>query len=119
MLKAVILGIDNFSRKNIKQIEYMNRYNISFDIFTNNSLGDSQINIPRGNKVYILKKSILSRLFQILGYLLKEHKNITHVEVYPGGRFAVIYIILSKLFGKKVVLVERGDVVNLDTETFA
>jgi|LFRM01.2.fsa_nt_gb hypothetical protein len=72
MLKAVILGIDNFSRKNIKQIEYMNRYNISFDIFTNNSLGDSQINIPRGNKVYILKKSILSRLFQILGYLLRK-----------------------------------------------
>jgi hypothetical protein len=82
MFTVCIFGLDNFSRKNVKQVEYLNKKDYFFDIFTNDRLGDSQLNIPKGNKIYILKKSILSRLLQILGYLIKEYKNITHVEVY-------------------------------------
>ncbi|MEN6348209.1 MAG: glycosyltransferase [Syntrophomonas sp.] len=115
MTKAVIFGIDNFSRKNIKQIEYMNQNDIFFDIFTNDSLGDSQLNIPNGNIIHILKPSMLSRFQQVLCYLLSEKRNLAHVEVYPGGRFSLIYVILSKLIGKKVILVERGDLIAFNT----
>lgn len=110
MKKVAIFGIDNFSRKNILQVQYMNNYNYVFDIFTNDSLGDSKQNIFQPNTVYILDSVPIKRIWQVICYFYKYRNSINHVEIYPGGRFSFIYTLLSKLFNLRSILVERGDI---------
>lgn len=110
--KIVIMGIDNFSRKNILQVKLLNSLGYFFDIFSTDFLNDSKENTPQGNNLYILNNTFFGRMVQILLYMLKKYKHVSHIEIYPGGRFALFYILFSKLFYLKTITVERGDIKN-------
>lgn len=113
--KVVILGIDNFSKKNSSQIVCLNNNGFKATVFTNDSLGNSS-NIffaeRDDNNLFVLKNTFLSRIFQVYSYLRFHNKNVNHAEVYPGGRFAPFYVLLCKIFGIKIIAVERGDLVD-------
>ena len=57
----------------------------------------------------ILSNSIFTRSIFLLKELIKNKKNIHHVEIYPGGRFAFIFSIICKLLSLKIICAERGD----------
>jgi glycosyltransferase involved in cell wall biosynthesis len=108
--KIVLFGIDNFCKKNVVQVNCLNQNGFVADVFTSDSLGTSRKNLPKGNELSILSKSFVGRLIQVFNYLVKNRRKIHHVELYVGGRFVFFYLLLSKLFGQKVVVVERGDI---------
>lgn len=57
----------------------------------------------------VLSHSILKRILFLYKLIKKNKKNIHHVEIYPGGRFAIIFLILCKIFSLKIICAERGD----------
>lgn len=107
--KITILGIDNFSKKNIGQLDCILKNGYELDIFTNNVLSDSILNTQNRAKVYILEKSFFNRFKQIYKYLKLYSESIHHAEIYPGGRFAFVYVLLCRVFKIKTIAVERGD----------
>jgi len=109
MKKVVILGIDNFSYKNIYQVACLNNNHFQVCVFTNNVLKNSSKNLTSENILFVLEKTFLKRIKQIYTFLNQNKVDIHHVEIYPGGRFSFIYLILAKLCKKKTIIVERGD----------
>ncbi|MFY4749223.1 glycosyltransferase [Aliarcobacter butzleri] len=107
--KIVVFGIDNFSKKNIGQLDCLLKNYYELDIFTNDVFKNSILNTQNKAKVYILEKSFLSRFKQVYNYLKLNSKQINHAEIYPGGRFAFVYIFLCRVFKIKTIAVERGD----------
>lgn len=110
MKEVVILGIDNFSYKNIYQVKCLNYRNYKVSVFTNDVLKNSSKNLNNKNDLYILEKSLLRRIIQIYRFLYQNKKNINHVEIYPGGRFSFIYLVIAKILNIKSIIVERGDI---------
>src|SRR3712207_6124887 len=108
------MGLDNFSRKNRAQVVGLNRRGYTFDVFTNDALGDSAANIPAGNSCTALARRADHRARQVVAYLRAHRHRLNHVEVYPGGRFSVTYAALAKLAGVPVMTVERGDLLYRD-----
>ena len=110
MEKVLILGIDNLSKKNITQLNCLNKSKREVYIFTNDSLKNSHSNLnSKENKLIILEKTFILRIKQIYNFLKKNKQSICHAEVYPGGRFSPIYILLCKMFKIRIIAVERGD----------
>lgn len=110
--RVVIMGMDTFRQKNIAQLELMNKRNFIFDVFTNDSLGDSKEHfcaLLNVNRLIDLKKGFLSRMKQLVIYFFHFKEQIHHVEVYSGGRFACFYGLLCQCFNLKYIVVERGD----------
>lgn len=117
MKKIVILGLDNFSRKELKQVIAAKINNYSVDVFVNDTLGDSWENfreVADSNTNLIYLKHPRKRIKQIYKYF-KENKNVIHhIEIYGNGRFSPVYLILSKLFGLTSIAIERGDIGLMD-----
>ncbi|MBK7762524.1 MAG: hypothetical protein IPI46_04030 [Bacteroidetes bacterium] len=57
----------------------------------------------------VLPNSFFARTFFLHKLLFKYRNQIHHVEIYPGGRYAPVFLLLAKLFNLKVLCVERGD----------
>ena len=112
--RIAVFGLDNLSRKNRPQLETLNAAGYTFDVFTNDALGDSAANLPRGNTVTRLAGSFLGRVAQINRYLTSHAAKLNHVEVYPGGRFSAIYVLLARVHRVPVMVVERGDLLYRD-----
>lgn len=117
--KVLVFGIDNFSLKNRYQVEELNKHGYLFIFETLNSRSDSYRNFAgleaSGNSLEITTKGFLHAPCRI-GAAIKlmiSHK-VHHVEVYPGGRFAFFYTVLSRLMKRKVIVVERGDLLDWD-----
>ena len=110
MNKVVILGIDNFSYKNTYQVKCLNQNNYKVYVFTNDVLNTSSKNLSNKNDLKILEKGLLSRIRQINNFLSQNKTEIHHVEIYPGGRFSFIYLMLAKKYDLKSIIVERGDI---------
>lgn len=109
-MKVLVLGIDAFKHKNIYQVKCLNKHNYIAHVFTNDSLGNSAQIFNSGNKLYTLEKTFFKRFSQIYFFLKKYKKTINHAEIYPTGRFSFIYLLLTKLFKIKSVIVERGGI---------
>jgi len=119
--KIAIVGIDSFLKKNYNQILCLNRNGIVVDILTNDTMKSSfdQMDIVNqmdnvNNKILLLKKGLLKRVFQIIKYFYQNRNKLNHIEVYAGGRFAFLYVFFAKIFKIKVFCIERGDISNLD-----
>ena len=108
--RVAIFGIDNFSRKNRAQVVGLNERGYVFDVFTNDRLGDSHANLPPGNTATVVASSFAARVRQVARYIRAERRRLYHVEVYAGGRFSAVYVLVARLFGVPVMAVERGDV---------
>ncbi len=92
----------------------MNARGFRFDVFTADSRGDSASHLPEGNQLILLAPGPLTRMAQVRAYLREAQKALHHVEVYPGGRYAWLYVALAKAAGVRVIVVERGDLLNFD-----
>lgn len=57
----------------------------------------------------VLPNSFFRRSIFLFKLLFKNRKQIHHVEIYPGGRYAPVFLLLAKLFSLKILCVERGD----------
>jgi glycosyltransferase involved in cell wall biosynthesis len=112
--RVAILGIDDLARKNRKQLVWMNARGYAFDVFTSDVLGDSAQNLPPGNQLERLEPGATARLRQISAYLAGHRRVLNHVEVYPGGRFAAVYVALARLWRIPTMVVERGDLLYRD-----
>ena len=109
--KVVILGIDNFSYKNTHQAKCLNSNNFILYVFTNDVLKNSSENLDQKiNSLKILKKGLFKRIIQVNNFLMQNKDEIHHVEIYPGSRFSFIYLIISKAYKLKSLVVERGDI---------
>ena len=107
--RVAILGIDNVSRKNWRQLDGLNRRGFSYDVFTNDTIGDSARHTPPGNSLTVMSPRLDQRLRQLARYLSRHHRELNHAEVYPGGRFAGLYVALARRHGIPTMIVERGD----------
>lgn len=114
MPRVAIIGIDNFDRKNSVQLRGLNGRGFVYDVLTADRLGDSAANFPEDNTLEILKPGFFSRTLQLIKYLRSNRRQITHVEVYPGGRYAGMIALLTKAYGLPLMTVERGDLQYLD-----
>ncbi|MGX5659519.1 glycosyltransferase [Castellaniella ginsengisoli] len=109
-----IIGIDSFEKKNINQINAIRNAGLVAHVVSTDNYGVSAANLKELGELFLLKRSFFIRIFQIICYFLRYMGKIKHVEIYPGGRFAFIYLFFSKLFFNKVVIVERGDLYYYD-----
>lgn len=107
--RVALFGIDNFSRKNRAQIVGLNARGYTFDVFTNDVLGDSAAHLPAGNTLVVLEPCLAARTVQLARYLSRHARALNHVEVYPGGRFAGAYVLLARRWRVPTLVVERGD----------
>lgn len=106
--KVVILGIDSFLKKNIYQLNCLRNKGFELIVFTNDIMGSSRYLYEN---CFLLEKKFIKRIVQIFKYLIENKNYIHHVEIYPGGRFALFYLIISKFLGIKSITVERGDLI--------
>ena len=112
--KILILGIDSFEAKNISQIKTMNAKGYIYSVFTNDLRGDSNKNfreIMHDNEIIIAEKSFIKRVLQFAELL--EFKLFHHVELYAAGRMTYYYLLICKIYGFKMIVVERGDIGHL------
>ena len=112
----LILGIDTFEKKNKLQIEEMNKRNFFYHIFTNDLRSNSNKHLKsnsQDNYIILANKNFISRIIQI--FFIIKNNNYAHVELYPSGRMAIFYLLFCKLFEKKIIVVERGDIGLIDS----
>ena len=93
------------------QLEACRDLDLFVVVFTNDSLRNSNKFIFWKHKLFKLESSFLRRFFQVFNYLKKHKNSIHHVEVYPGGRYIYIYLLLIKYFKLKSICVERGELI--------
>lgn len=107
MGKEVIIFIDMLAPKNKLQADaiHMQQMNIVFFVTTMQPINF----LAKPDAQYLLLRTFFKRLRQVFIYLRRNKKNIHHIEVYPGGRFSFVLVILAKLFAIKCICVERGD----------
>ena len=107
--KLVISFLDRVAPKNKLQIDIIHEAGFSSGFFVNEYNIAAEKFFNKGDFHQVLKQGFISRFFQIISFLFRYRKVIHHLEVYPGGRFAFIYVVLAKIFNLPVICVERGD----------
>jgi glycosyltransferase involved in cell wall biosynthesis len=100
--KRIIVFVDRCQEKMAPQINAINNLGFESTFFVSNT-ADSLQNVD----VRQISSNFLVRLKQVVAAF--KEGNIHHIEVYPGGRFGFLYILLSKVFRIKSICVERGD----------
>jgi len=122
---VAIIGIDSFLKKNYNQIKCLNKNRITVEILTNDCIQTSLENMnvinnqtEKQNSIILLESSFFKRFKQIYKYLKKHKENLNHIEVYPAGRFAFIYVFLANFLAIKTVCIERGDIGKFDRHGF-
>lgn len=114
--RITILGLDNFSQKNLSQLIQLNKHEFYFDIFTIDNRNNSAEIISKAvgnNRLIKIQggiKGVIKRACKLISHLATNKKNIHHIEIYPNAPFATFYIIAAKVFGIKSIVVERGDI---------
>jgi len=103
--KFIYILIDIFLKKNELQNEIVEQ-NGFIPIWLQCNSNEAK---AEGSRKIILSNSILKRTFYLFKQVYNNRKKIHHVEIYPGGRFAIIFSILCKILNVKIICVERGD----------
>ncbi len=107
--RICIFGLDRFVQKNSYQINFFRKKGYFFDIFVTDIA--SSISMQNGDaSITALSPSFIGRLYQVWRYFLKYNDTIVHCEIYVGGRFSPFYGLIAKIFQKKILVVERGDI---------
>lgn len=109
MRNKILIFIELVAHKNQLQTEaivksgfqplfFVTRFNESADTFLKGKAGQT-----------VLEDTFFKRYRQVRSCLKKNKLNIHHIEVYPGGRFSFLYILISKIYRIPAICVERGD----------
>lgn len=109
--EQIVAFLDWVIPKNKIQIDSMHTlgYSLSFFVGVFNSSSSSYFNSTDNYK--LLETDFFSRIRQVFTFLKANKNSIHHLEIYPGGRFSFIYILLANFFSLKCICVERGDLV--------
>jgi glycosyltransferase involved in cell wall biosynthesis len=104
----IISFLSEVKRKNITQIEVINELGMHIDYFVTEGLVNSQVIVGRSNSVIPLSNNFFKRLRQVYNYFSKNKNYVNHIELFGGGRFGFVYALIAKIFGFKILLIERG-----------
>ncbi len=69
------------------------------------------------NEFLLLHKNFIIRLFQIRRFCVQAKKPAA-ILVAPAGRFAVVYLVLAKLYKIRVIAIEWGDLYEIHERDF-
>lgn len=109
--EVLILNLDTFAAKNVSQIRLMEAEGYGFTVVTNDIRGASRRVFDaqdfRRSRLIVLG-GLRNKVVTVFSMLLRERFH--HVEFYPAGRLALLYLLLIKLFAHRLVVIERGDV---------
>ena len=101
----IIIFIDSFQEKNRLQ------YNLIKDFGYQSVWFQTHPKVKEGiDTVHVLKPGLMARCIQVVSFFFKYKQTIHHIELYPGGRFAFLYLLFAKLFRIQVLCCERGDI---------
>jgi len=109
MKKTVVIFIDILAAKNKLQVAAIENCGFNAVFFVYNYNEKSNNFLGTKNSQVQLKKAWLPHIFQVYHFLNNNKKKIHHLEIYPGGAFSFIYVMLGKFFKLKTICVERGD----------
>lgn len=107
--KRIAIFIDWVLPKNKVQIDAMHELGYSISFFVAKYNQSSSAYFHEDDEHILLREGFFSRLQMIISYFKKNRDDLHHVEVYPGGRFSFVYVLLSWYFGVPCICVERGD----------
>ncbi len=105
----VIIFIDTVALKNKLQVEAINKCHLQAHFFVYHINETSGISLSPDNKQIQLSKNPLRQIFQVFNFIRKYARSIHHLEIYPGSVLSFYYLLVGKLFGLKIICVERGD----------
>lgn len=109
MKNKVLIFVDLIAPKNRLQLSLIQKMNLQPICFVTIHRPDAEKYFEMGGAQIVLEERFRDRLKQIYIYLKNNKKSIRHLEIYPGGRFAFIYLFLAKWFSLKTICAERGD----------
>ncbi len=107
--RICIFGLDRFAQKNCYQINFFRDRGYIFDIFVTDKTNSISIE-GDGVIVEALSPNFFGRIHQVWQYFLTYRGDIAHCELYVGGKFSPFYALVAKIFHKKILVVERGDI---------
>lgn len=111
--KLVFIFLDFFQKKNKLQHDILIKNGYSpIWLQANSEYGVSN------ESMCVMPSSFFKRLKFVFKLLNQNKKRIHHIEIYPGGRFAFIYLILAKMLSLKILCVERGDLYYLANKKY-
>jgi len=102
--RITIIGIDCFVHKNHYQSNYLATLGYSLDVFTTQANNE----YTKTASVVVLPPQTVFRLLMLARYFLSHKSLIHHVEAYSGSRLGALSVLLARLLGLRVLLVERG-----------
>lgn len=102
MNKTILIFLDVVAHKNRLQTEAIREAGFEPVFFVSRGKENTQGQI-------VLENGFRKRWQQVNTWIRDHKKNIHHLEVYPGGRFSFIYMLLAKRQGLPCICVERGD----------
>ncbi len=107
--KRIVVFIDWVLPKNKMQIKVMQDLGYSIIFFVNKYNPATSDYFRKNDEHLALEEGFFRRLLMIWHFFSQNKSTLHHAEIYPGGRFSFIYLLISKYFGIPTVCVERGD----------
>src|SRR6476620_5693939 len=97
MIKSkVVIFIDQVAAKNKLQVSILQQAGFEPVFFvTHQRVGAEQMLAKAGSQA-LLATGFFNRCRQLYTYLSANRGRIHHLEIYPGGRFSFIYLLLGK-----------------------
>ena len=108
MKKLICSFTGEVKRKQESHIDLIDELGYTLDIFVNSGLEQGKQHVKYEKNIHLLQEGFFRRSRQVYSYYKSNKKLISHVELYGGGRFVFVYVLLAKLFGIKILLIERG-----------
>lgn len=109
MKNKIFIFIDVVAKKNRLQAEAIINAGWEPHFFVTLFNPGAESFLEEKGKQELLEARFLKRLKQIRSHFKKNKDTIHHIEVYPGGRFSFLYVLLAKQYHVPVICVERGD----------
>jgi glycosyltransferase involved in cell wall biosynthesis len=107
--KRIAVFIDWVLPKNKMQIKVMQDLGYSVTFFVNKYNPATSGYFRKNDDHLALEEGFFKRFLMIWHFFSQNRSTLHHAEIYPGGRFSFIYVLISRYFGVPPVCVERGD----------
>ncbi len=112
-----ILGIESVRHKTLTQTRWLAERGFSVYVLTNHRQSYSVVSDPSA-AIHQLESSPWARVRQVWRFLRLNRRTLNHVEIYPAGRFAAVYALMSRWFKIPILVVERGALLQYQKRTY-
>lgn len=113
----LIIGIDSVREKTLYQSRWLAAHGWVVRLVTHHRDADS----IRDDPSVVIEEaapSAVARIRQTWLLLGSVKRDLHHVELYPGGRFAFIHALLCRLRRVRLITVERGDLLQCQRRAY-